>query len=98
MTDPIDPVNCRSCAANRALIQKLDERLTALEIEVYGAPIDVQLAELENPPKGARWAALDEYHRLQREEFLRKLPDLKKAADERRAAYEQFMRARGFEP
>ena len=85
---------------NRALIEKLDERLTALEAEVRGAPVDVLLEEFEEAKArvDARQAAIDEYHRQKQEDFYRRLPELRKAADEDRAAYERFMRERGFEP
>lgn len=100
MINPIDPITCKACALNRALIAKLDERLTALEIEVRGAPVDVLLEEFETATarRDARQAAVAEYHRLQEEEFYRELPQLKTAAAERRRRYETFMRERGFEP
>jgi hypothetical protein len=91
---------CSECARFRDLIAKLDERLTALELEVRGAPIDIMLEEFEaaRARRDARQAAIDEFNRLQREEFYRRLPELKKAADENKTAYERFMRDRGFEP
>ena len=100
MINPTDPITCKACALNRALIAKLDERLTALETEVRGAPVDVLLEEFDtaNARRSARQAAVDEYHRLQEEEFYRKLPQLKEAAAQQRAKYEAFMRERGFEP
>ena len=45
MINPKDPITCRACALNRALIAKLDERLTALETDVRGSPADVLLEE-----------------------------------------------------
>lgn len=100
MINPVDPLTCKACALNRALIAKLDERLTALEIEVRGAPVEVFLEEfaIAKARRDARQAAIDEYHRLQKEEFYRKLPELKEAAAAQRAAYEAFMREREFEP
>lgn len=100
MINPIDPITCKACALNRALIAKLDERLTALEIEVRGAPVDVLLEEFaaDKAKRDARQAAIDDYHRLQEEEFYRKLPELKAVAAQQRAKYEAFMRERGFEP
>jgi hypothetical protein len=100
MDDSNDPLTCSECARNRALIAKLDERLTALELEVRGAPVEIMLEEFEaaKAQRDARRAAIDEFHRLQQEEFYKRLPELKKATDERKTAYEQFMRDRGFEP
>lgn len=100
MINPIDPITCKACAINRALIAKLDERLTALEVEVRGAPTDVFLEEfaVATTRRDARQTAIDDYHRLQEEEFYRDLPQLKAAVAERRARYEAFMRERGFEP
>ena len=100
MNDPNDPLTCSECAQNRALIAKLDERLTALEIEVRGAPVEILLEEFETAKarRDARQAAIDEFNRLQQEEFYRRMPELKKTADANKTAYEQFMRDRGFEP
>jgi len=99
MSNPIDPA-CSVCAANRALIAKLDERLTALENDVRGAPVEVLLEEFDaaKARRDARKAAIDEYHALQREEFYKELPWLKEAEARRKAQYEAFMRERGFEP
>lgn len=47
MSNPTDPGTCEACAVNRQLIAKLDERLTALEAEVRGAPLEVVLEEFE---------------------------------------------------
>lgn len=82
------------------MIAKLDERMTALEIEVRGAPVEVLLEEFAaiKARRDARQAAIDEYHRLQQEEFYRRLPELKEVATQQRAKYEAFMRERGFEP
>lgn len=94
------PLTCKACALNRALIEKLDEQLTALEIEVHRALAEILLEEFA-PAKArrdARQTAIDEYHHLQKEEFYRKLPELKEAAAKQRAKYEAFMRERGFEP
>ena len=100
MGNATDPATCEGCAINRALIAKLEERLTALEGEVRGAPADVLLEEFAtaNEPRDARQAAIDAYHDLEREEFYREMPWLKEAEDRRRAKYEAFMRQRGFEP
>ena len=100
MINPRDPITCKACALNRALIAKLDERLTALETDVRGAPVEVLLEEfaVAKARRDARQTAIDEYHRLQEEEFYRDLPQLKAAAAERRLRYEAFMRGRGFEP
>jgi hypothetical protein len=78
----------------------LDKRLSALEAEVFGGPRDIELQEFVTleEKRNARDAALEEYNRLQREEFYRKLPELKEQAARQRAAYETFMRERGFEP
>jgi len=99
MSNPTDPV-CNECARNRDLIAKLDERLTALEAEVRGAPLEVVLEEFEasTARRNARRAAIAEYEVLQQEEFYRELPGLKEAAARRRSKYEAFMRERGFEP
>jgi hypothetical protein len=100
MTNPVDPQICQACSANRALIEKLDERLTALETEVLGAPADALLGDFAAriAQANARQDAIDEYQRLRQEEFYRTMPGLKKAADEEDAKYEAFMRERGFEP
>ena len=100
MINPKDPITCRSCALNRALITKLDERLTALETDVRGAPAEVLLEEFDTAKaqRDARQAAIEEYRRQQEEEFYRDLPQLKLAAADRRLRYEAFMRERGFEP
>ena len=47
MINPKDPITCKACALNRALIAKLDERLTALETDVRGAPVEVLLEEFD---------------------------------------------------
>ena len=100
MSNPTDPNACQECAINRAMIAKLDERLTALEAEVREVPAEVLLEEftIAQAQRDARQAAIDEYHRLQEEEFYRELPQLKAAVAERRVKYEAFMRERGFEP
>jgi hypothetical protein len=100
MGKPTDPIACEACAVNRELIAKLEERLTALEAEVLGAPADELLESLSltNVRLGSRQDAIDEYNRLRQEEFYRTMPELKKAADEEQARYEAFMRERGFEP
>ncbi len=99
MINPTDRV-CNECARNRALIAKLDERLTALETDVRGAPVEVLLEEFDaaKAERDARRAAIKEYEALQQEEFYKELPGLKEAAARRRARYEAFMRERGFEP
>jgi len=100
MTSPVDPTECQACANNRALIEKLDERLTALETEVLGAPAEALLGDFaaRSAHADARQDAFDEYIRLRDEELYRAMPGLKKAADEEQAKYEGFMRERGFEP
>ena len=100
MINSIDAITCKACAINRALIAKLDERLTALEVEVHGAPADVLLEEfaVAMAQRNARQYAIDEFRHQQEEEFYRKLPELKEVADRQRATYEAFMRERGFEP
>ena len=100
MSDPVDPWTCTACAHIKALVKELDERLTALEIEVRGDPAEVLLDEFEAEAtqREARQAAIEEYHRLEREAFYRKLPELKTAAEQQRAKYEAFMQARGFVP
>ncbi len=100
MTNPVGPPTCKACAFNQALIKALDERLTALEIEVQGDPVEELLDEFaaEETRREARQAAIDEYHRRRQEEFYEKLPELKAVAEQQRAKYEAFMRARGFEP
>jgi hypothetical protein len=99
MSNPTDPA-CNECARNRALIAKLDERLTALEAEIRGAPAEVLLEEFATLKAGrdARQAALDEYHQIREEEFYRDLPEIKAEVAKERARYEAFMRERGFEP
>ena len=100
MGNPTDPIACAACPLNRALIAKLEERLTALEAEVLGAPADELLEHLSatNVQPDSRQDATDEYNRLRQEEFYRTMPELKKAADEEQARYEAFMRERGFNP
>ncbi|MEO8682771.1 MAG: hypothetical protein ABI665_27225 [Vicinamibacterales bacterium] len=96
----MDQSTCRECGRNRALLEQLQERLCALEAEVYGAPLNIDLEEFTTlqAKRNAREAALEEYHRLQREEFYRRLPELKAQAAKQRAAYEAFMRERGLQP
>ena len=48
MINPKDPITCNACAVNRALIAKLDERLTALETDVRGVPAEVLLEEFDS--------------------------------------------------
>ena len=100
MSDPADPLKCRACARNEALIKQFEERLTALEIEVRGDPAEVLLDEFaaEEARRQDRLAAIDDYRRLQQEEFYQKLPELKVIAEQQRTKYEVFMRERGFEP
>jgi hypothetical protein len=100
MSTPTDLNTCEACAVHRELIAKLDERLTALEVEVRGAPAEVLLEEFSEAKarRDARQAAIDEYRALQREEYYRGLPGLKEAEARRREGYETFMRERGFEP
>ena len=100
MSHPEDPVVCTACALQQVLIQELDKRVTALEIEVRGDPAEVLFNEFEAEAtqREARQAAIEEYHRLEREAFYRKLPELKTAAEQQRAKYEAFMQARGFVP
>ena len=100
MSNPTDPGTCEACAVNRQLIATLDERLTALEAEVRGAPLEDVLEEFEaaTARRNARRAAIAEYEALQQEEFYKELPGLKEAAARRKAKYEAFMRERGFEP
>lgn len=95
-----DPITCNACALNRVLIAKLDERLTALETDVRGAPAEILLEEFDaaKAQRDSRQAAIEEYRRLQEEEFYRDLPQIKAAAADRRLRYEAFMRERGFEP
>ena len=100
MSDPVDPRTCTACAHIRALVKELDERLTALEIEVRGDPAEVLLDAFaaEEARRQDRLAAIDDYRRLQQEEFYQKLPELKVVAEQQRTKYEAFMRERGFEP
>jgi len=100
MINPIDPVGCKACALNRALIAKLEERLTALEVEIHGAQAEILLEEfaVAKARRDARQSAIDDYNGLQKDEFYRRLPELKEAASQQRAKYEAFMRERGFEP
>ena len=100
MSDPVDPRTCTACAHTQVLIKELDERLTALEIEVRGDPAEVLLDEFaaEEARRQDRLAAIDDYRRLQQEEFFQKLPELKVVAEQQRTKYEAFMRERGFEP
>jgi len=46
----------------------------------------------------ARWAAIQEYERLQKEELYKHVPWAREAAEKERARYSAFMRERGFEP
>jgi len=100
MSDPGGPRTCTACAHTQALIKQLDERLTALEIEVRGDPAEVLLDAFaaEATQREARKTAIDEYHRIQQKEFYERLPELKTAAEQQRAKYEAFMQARGFAP
>jgi len=100
MSDPIDPQICTTCARTQALVKGLDERLTALEVEVRGDPAEVLLDAFaaDEARRQDRLAAIDDYRRLQQEEFYQKLPELKAVAEQQRAKYEAFMRERGFEP
>ena len=100
MSDPVDPQTCTACAHIKALVKELGERLTALEIEVRGGPAEVLLDAFaaEEARRQDRLAAIDDYRRLQQEEFYQKLPELKVVAEQQRTKYEAFMRERGFEP
>ena len=100
MSDSIDPQICTTCADTQKLVTQLDERLTALEIEVRGDPAGVlfDAFEAEQERRQDRLTAIEDYRRLQQEEFYQKLPELKAAAEQQRAKYAAFMRARGFEP
>lgn len=100
MSDPTDPLTCTACAVNRALIEQLDERLTALELEVRGAPAELLLEEFATAKarRDAKQAAIDDYRRAQEEEFFKRLPELKEASIREKAKYEAFMRDRGFKP
>ena len=95
MSNPTDP-ECSECARSRALIAKLDERLTALEAGVRGAPVEVLLEEFDaaKARSDARPAAIEEYEALEQEGFYKERPRLKEAAARRRAKYEALMRAR----
>lgn len=99
MSDSQDPC-CSECARTRELLMKLDERVTALEFEVRGETPEAMLEQFEawQAKRDARKVAIEEFHRLRREEFLTMLPALRETAEEHREAYENFMRERGFEP
>jgi hypothetical protein len=91
---------CGGCARSLAAIAKLEERIAALETEVTGPPVE----EFLEPSNGfvaqsdARWAAIREYARLQREELYKDLPWVQEAEEKERSRFSAFMRARGFEP
>jgi len=91
---------CSACARSLAAIAKLEKRIAALETEVTGPPAE-ELLESSNSfmaQSDARWAAIQEYARLQQEELYKNLPWAREADERRRAKYEAFMRERGFEP
>ena len=100
MDEPTDSLTCKACAHNRELIARLDERLTALEVEIRGAPVEIMLEEFQaaKARRDARQTAVDEFHRRRQEEFYKRLPELKKAADEHKVAYEQIHARSRFEP
>ena len=91
---------CSGCARALAAIDKLEQRLAALEAEVTGPPVEELL---ESPssfmsPADARLAAMQEYARLQKEELYKHVPWAREAAEKERARFTAFMRERGFEP
>ena len=78
----------------------LEQRLAALEREVTGPAAEELVEEFERVSEqhAAKEAAAREFERLKKEEFYEKVPWAREAAEKRRAEYEAFMRARGFEP
>jgi hypothetical protein len=94
------PSSCRQCTRNQRAIRDLEQRLLLLEEEINGPPAEELLAQFEAQGRehAARWAAQQEYWKLQHEEFRDKFPWLREAAEKERARYEAFMKGRGFEP
>jgi len=79
---------------------KLEQRIAALETEVTGPPVE-ELLEASTSfmaRSDARWAAMQEYARLQKEELYKQMPWAREAAEKERARHDAFMRGRGFEP
>ena len=91
---------CSACARALAEIAKLEKRIAALETEVTGPPAEVILEQSKDfmARSDARWAALQEYTQLQKEELYKNLPWAREADERRQAKYKAFMRERGFEP
>jgi len=91
---------CGGCARSLAAIAKLEKRIAALETEVTGAPAEVILEQSKDfmARSDARWAAVQEWAQLQKEELYKNLPWAREADERRQAKYEIFMRERGFEP
>ena len=94
------PAVCNACARALAEIATLEQRIAALETEVTGPPAEVILGQSKDfmARSDARWAASQEYARLQKEELYKNLPWAREADERRQAKYEAFMRERGFEP
>jgi hypothetical protein len=91
---------CSACARALVAIAKLEKRIAALEAEIVGPPAEVILDQSKDlmARSDARWAAMQEYARLQKEELYKNLPWAREADERRQAKYEAFMRERGFEP
>ena len=91
---------CGGCARSLAAIAKLEERITALETEVTGPPAEVILEESKDfmARSNARWEAIREYSRLQREATYKAMPWMREVEEKERAKFSAFMRERGFEP
>ena len=81
-------------------LSALASRVAALEQEVNGPPAEELLEQFSATKNAldARAAAIEEYNRLQREEFYKALPLAREMAEKHKAKYEAFMRERGFEP
>lgn len=65
-----------------------------------GPPADQLMEQFETIKRdnAARWAAIDEFNRLEQDALYEKVPGLKEIAQNRKAKYEAFMKTRGFEP
>jgi hypothetical protein len=91
---------CSGCVRSLAAIAKLEKRVAALEAEVTGPPAEVLLEQSKDlmARSEARWAAIREYSRLQREATYEAVPWVREVEEKERAKFNAFMRERGFDP
>jgi hypothetical protein len=94
------PSSCKQCARNLRAIRDLEQRLLTLEEEINGPPAEQLMEEFEalGRKNAARWAAMDEFNRLEQEALHDKVPWLREISQKRKERYEAFMKGRGFEP